>query len=83
MRFYKGDIVEILQGDNIGNRYRIMGVVKNWHGILYNLSIVGLHTQENIMLYRRPFNNHLIDLRVRFMLLFAKTYPKTRQNTKK
>jgi|LakMenEpi03Aug12_release.lakeMendotaPanAssembly.Ray.scaffolds.fasta_scaffold2985107_1 hypothetical protein len=78
MRFYKGDIVEILQGDNIGNRYRIMGVVTNWHGILYNLPIVGLHTKENIMLYHRPFANHLKDLRVRFISLFAKTQLKRR-----
>lgn len=62
MRFYKGDIVEILQGENRGNRYRIRNVQKNWSGILYNLHIVGLHNTENIMLYRRPLINHIKNL---------------------
>lgn len=70
MRFYKGDIVEVLQDKYKGNRYRI-AMVK----LSYDKKIIILDTgiemtggftlkfrNENVMLYRRPLINHIKNL---------------------
>jgi hypothetical protein len=70
MRFYKGDIVEVLQGSNIGNRYRLTNVRLSWDNVTIVLDtgikadVVGelRFNVASVMLYHRPFKNHLIDL---------------------
>jgi hypothetical protein len=91
MRFYKGDIVEVInywiEPKEIGNRYRLTAVRVSWDNetVIHEIQPTNKYTNDracfldtNIMLYRRPFINHLKDLRVRFCTLFAKTYPKSR-----
>lgn len=82
MRFYKGDIVEVLQGDNIGQRYRLIDVyVSFWDGntIILNTGIIAdrygelRYNTHNVMLYHRPFVNHIRDIFNRFSALFYKT----------
>jgi hypothetical protein len=69
MRFYKGDIVEVLQGSNIGNRYRLTNVRLSFDNVTIVLD-TGIKDGNwtlkfnvaSVMLYHRPFNNYLIDL---------------------
>ena len=91
MRFYKGDIVEVInywpKPTEIGNRYRLTMVRLSWDKktVVHEIQPMAEYIYDrisfvegNIILYHRPFANHLKDLRVRFIALFAKMKLKKR-----
>lgn len=67
MRFYKGDIVEVLRGDYMGQRYRLTNVRLSWDNVTVVLD-TGIDARVmgeirfrpiDVMLYHRPIVNHI------------------------
>jgi hypothetical protein len=72
MRFYKGDIVEVInywKNGEVGKRHRITEIKSSFSGdvVIYEIGSKdkGINHisffEENIMLYNRPFINHVKD----------------------